>query len=185
MLLGGKTDHTGRYCSARCQQAGNLLALSNQLPPHELERMVEEVRHSNCPRCNGPGPVDVYKAHYVWSALVLTSWSSKPEVSCKSCATRRQLGALLCSGLFGWWGFPWGLGMTPIQIARNIAELAGGPKSDAPSPLLHKFVRLHAGARVAESLTAQPPAPAQSRPPPIPASHARQAVGDERYMPKA
>src|SRR5215472_10761725 len=166
ILFGGKTDQTGRYCNARCQQAGNLLALSNQVPPHELERMVDEVRRSNCPRCGGPGPVDVYKAHQVWSALVLTSWSSRPEMSCKSCGTKRQLGALLFSGLFGWWGFPWGLVMTPVQIARNIAELAGGPKSDAPSALLHKFVRLHAGARVAQTSSTRS-APAHSKPPPL------------------
>jgi hypothetical protein len=45
---------------------------------------VEEVHRSNCPRCSGPGPLDVYKAHQVWSALVLTSWSSRPALSCKS-----------------------------------------------------------------------------------------------------
>ena len=184
ILLGGKTDQTGRYCSAKCQQAGNLLALSNQIPPRELARMVDEVRHSNCPRCGGPGPVDVYKAHQVWSALVLTSWSSRPQMSCKSCGTRRQLGALLFSGLFGWWGFPWGLGVTPMQIARNIAELAGGPKPGVPSALLEKFVRLQAGARLASSgqrLTR----PASSKPPPVPAAVSAQAFGDERYMPKA
>lgn len=147
---------------------------------------MEEVHRSNCPRCNGPGPLDVYKAHQVWSALVLTSWSSRPALSCKSCGTKRQIGALLLSGLFGWWGFPWGLVMTPVQIARNIAEMAGGPKAGSPSALLEKFVRLQAGARLAQARTASPP---RRVPPPMPAapafSQAAQAVGDERYMPKA
>lgn len=185
VLFGGKTDQTGRYCNAKCQQAGNLVALSCQMPRQELDRLTEEVHHRNCPRCNGPGPVDVHKAHQVWSVLVLTSWSSKPVLSCKSCATRRQLGALLFTGLFGWWGFPWGLVMTPVQIARNIAEMAGGPKSDAPSPLLQKFVRLQAGAHLAKAAMAAPsrsaPAPMQPAPP---ISFATQAAGDERYMPK-
>jgi hypothetical protein len=147
---------------------------------------VEEVHRGNCPRCNGPGPLDVYKAHQVWSALVLTSWSSRPALSCKSCGTKRQIGALLFSGLFGWWGFPWGLVMTPVQIARNIAEMAGGPKAGSPSALLEKFVRLQAGARLAQARTASLP---RCVPPPMPAvpafSQAAQAVGDERYMPKA
>jgi hypothetical protein len=187
ILLGGKTDQTGRYCNAKCQQAGNLLALSNQIQPQELDRMVDEVRHSNCPRCGGPGPVDVHKAHQVVSALILTTWSSSPQLSCKSCGTRRQLVAMLVSGLFGWWGIPWGLVMTPVQIARNIADMTGGPKSDAPSALLHKFVRLHAGARLAQASSARPtrPAPGSSKPPPLPVTLATQAVGDERYMPKA
>jgi hypothetical protein len=75
--------------------------------------------------------------------------------------------------------------MTPVQITRNIAEMAGGPKSDTPSTLLQKFVRLQAGAHLAKSAMAGPPrsapAPMQT-PPPLP--FATQAAGDERYMPK-
>lgn len=149
ILFGGKTDQTGRYCNARCQQAGNLLALSARVPEQEVDRLVQEVFHSSCPRCKGPGPVDVHKAHQVWSALVMTSWSSRPALSCKSCGTKRQIGAVAFSALFGWWGFPWGLVLTPVQIARNIGEMARGASAGNPSQLLQKFVRIQAGARVA------------------------------------
>jgi len=186
ILFGGRTDQTGCYCNGKCQQAGHLLALSGQIPSRELDRLVEEAHRSNCPRCNSPGPVDVHKAHQVWSALFLTSWSSRPVLSCKSCATKRQLGALLSSALFGWWGLPWGLVMTPLQIARNLAEMAGGPKPGSPSPLLQKFVRLQAGASLAKSRATPPSRPA---PAPVqvaaPLSYGAQPVGDERYMPKA
>jgi len=147
ILLGGKRDQTGRYCNERCQQAGNLLAVSGQIPQSEIDRQLQEIYHGNCPRCGSPGPVDVHKSHTVWSALVLTSWSSQPALSCKSCAKKRQLGAILFSSVFGWWGFPWGLGMTPLQIARNIGELAGGPQPGRPSPLLEKLVRMQAADR--------------------------------------
>jgi hypothetical protein len=94
---------------------------------------------------------------------------------------------MLFSGVFGWWGFPWGLVMTPVQLARNLVELTGGPKSDAPSALLQKFVRMHAGARVAQASTARrlPPAPAPSQSLPPVISTVTQGVGDERYMPRA
>ena len=187
MLFGGKTDPTGYYCSTKCQQAGNLLALSAQVPRNQLDRLVDELYHANCPRCGGPGPVDVHKAHRVWSAVFLTSWSSRPTLSCKSCATRRQLGAILFSGLFGWWGFPWGLGVTPLQIGRNIAEMLGGPKPGAPSALLQKVVRLEAGARLAQGSKgppSQPPPPPQRTVPPL-IFGGTPTVGDERYMPKA
>src|SRR2546430_3553073 len=147
ILFGGKSDQTGRYCNERCQQAGNLLAISRQVPQAEIDRQIREIYHSNCPRCAGPGPVDVHKSHMVWSALILTSWSSQPALSCKSCATKRQVGAIIFSGVFGWWGFPWGLGMTPLQIARNIGEIAGGPKPGRPTTLLEKLVRRQAGER--------------------------------------
>jgi hypothetical protein len=190
ILLGGKTDQTGtgRYCNDRCQQAGNFIALSAHVPRQHLDRMVEELYRGNCPRCGAPGPIDVHKAHQVWSALILTSWSSKPELSCKSCATKRQLGAMVFSGVLGWWGFPWGLILTPVQVARNIAEMAGGPKTGAPSELLHKYVRIQAGAQVwqqaAQSQSARPPIVNSSTPPPtIPP---KTTPGDDsRYMPKS
>jgi hypothetical protein len=194
ILFGGKTDSTGYYCSERCQKAGILLALGAQVPRQELERLANEVHHANCPRCGSLGPVDVHKAHQVWSAIFLTSWSSKPELSCKSCATRRQLSAILFSGLFGWWGLPWGLVMTPVQIARNLAAMAGGPKPGEPSALLQKFVRLQAGARLAQTparSSRPPPLPATLTPPPVPRTAEQpltsglSAPGDERYMPRA
>jgi hypothetical protein len=125
ILFGGNTDHTGRYCNASCQQAGNELSFSHQIPRRQIDQRVWELHHGNCPRCGSPGPVDMHKAHKVWSALVLTSWNSSPALACRSCAVKRQVGAALFSGVFGWWGFPWGLIMTPVQVVRNIAEMPG------------------------------------------------------------
>jgi hypothetical protein len=93
------------------------------------------------------------------------------------------LGAILFCGVFGWWGFPWGIGMTPLQIARNIGELAGGPQPGRPTALLEKVVRMQAAARFVRE--PKRPAP-NSTPPPIPrtaAVSAPQPDNDERYMP--
>lgn len=140
ILFGGATDKTGRYCNERCQQAGHLLMISQQFPAEELDRLTGEVHQGNCPRCQGHGPVDVHKAHRIWSALILTSWSSSPEISCKGCAVKRQIGATLFSGVLGWWGFPWGILGTPIQIFRNGVEMFGGPNPMRPSSLLRRIV---------------------------------------------
>jgi len=101
-LFGGKFDSTGHYCSANCQQAGNLLAHSRRIPPTEIQRLVNETHHSNCPRCGGPGPIDMHKAYQVWSAIFITSWSLRPKLTCKSCATKRQIASSITSLLFGW-----------------------------------------------------------------------------------
>jgi len=185
ILMGGKTDQTGRYCNNRCQQAGNLLAVSQQIPRAELDRQLQEIYRGNCPKCGGLGPVDVHKSHLVWSALIVTSSSSKTALSCKSCASKRQLGAILFCGVFGWWGFPWGIGMTPLQIARNIGELAGGPQPGRPSPLLEKVVRMQAADRFVREPKRSFP---KSEPPPLPSTVTASAPrpdNDERYMPKA
>ena len=51
--------------------------------------------------------------------------------------------ALLSSTLLGWWGFPWGLLVTPMQIARNISALTRRPDPLTPSPELLRAARIH------------------------------------------
>jgi hypothetical protein len=156
IIFGGKQYGHLRFCNDKCFQAGQLVRLAEQIDPGIIQRQIGEVHAGKCPRCGGRGPVDVHKAHRVWSALVLTSWSSSPELSCKGCATRRQLGAILFSGALGWWGFPWGIIFTPVQVIRNMVEMAGGPSPAQPSPLLERIVRMHAAATLAQGRNTPP-----------------------------
>ncbi|MFO0946564.1 MAG: hypothetical protein U1D30_11535 [Planctomycetota bacterium] len=55
------------------------------------------------------------------------------------------------SGLFGWWGFPWGLVFTPLQIYRNVRGILSPPDSRVPSPELEYVVRQKLAERVAEA----------------------------------
>ena len=122
--------------------------MSQTVPPDVLDRQVEEVWRGNCPKCGHQGPVDVHKYYQVWSALVLTRWTTNSQVSCRSCATKSQAGALFISLFFGWWGFPWGLILTPVQVTRNIVTMAGGPDASAPSADLRKAVQVHIGSQI-------------------------------------
>lgn len=150
ILFGGKRDGGAVYCNDRCLQAGRLIAFSSQLDQNMVRVRVNDVHQGSCPKCQGPGPVDVHKAHKVWSLLVLTSWSTNPAMSCKSCGVKRQLGASAFSLVAGWWGFPWGIVLTPTQIVRNIVEMVGGPDPQRPSPLLERAVRIHLAADAAQ-----------------------------------
>ena len=171
IFFGGITDENGRkYCNANCHAAGYCSDLASEVPSEQIDKMVEATRNGPCPKCNQSGsPVDVYKAHKIWSMLVLTSWSSEPELSCKSCATKRQCGAILLNSVIGWWGFPWGIIGTPVQIFRNLGAIAASPKQS--SPLLYNHVRVTVGQRLAEDLQnsqqTPPPLPSQA-PPPLP-----------------
>jgi hypothetical protein len=189
MLFGGRTDNTGRYCNEKCQHAGNLLAMSRHFSEAQIGRMVMQIHQGKCPKCGGAGPVDVHKAHQVWSAIILTSWSSSPALSCKSCATKRQLGAIAFSGLFGWWGFPWGLGVTPMQIGRNIIDMASGPQPNHPSAMLYKMARLQAGANLiqeSQGVSKPPVLGGQTTPPPLPKPKPVPSPNDdERFKPKS
>lgn len=145
ILFGGKRDGNLRFCNEECQRKGVVAVAAQQMPDDFVSEQVRQVHQGACPRCGGAGPVDVYTSHRVWSALALTSWSSRPHIVCKSCGMKAQVGdAVFCLAL-GWWGFPWGLIVTPVQITRNLAGLFRSESAE-PSPQLEHFIRMHIAA---------------------------------------
>jgi hypothetical protein len=142
IIFGGKRDANGRFCNANCQARGGLLALSGQLPDSTVQEQVWKVHQGSCPKCNGPGPVDVHVSHKVWSALILTSWSSTPQMSCRSCGLKSQAAGTAFSLVLGWWGFPWGLVVTPVQVGRNLLGMMRPPEPSKPSAQFEKIVRM-------------------------------------------
>ncbi len=148
MLWSGVQKKGRRFCNDECLQSGRLMAAAESLPQHVVDGEIAKVRRKSCPECNGPGPSDVHTSHTVMSILVMTSWRSTPDVCCRSCGRKKQLTGILSSGLLGWWGFPWGFIMTPIQICRNVAGLVGGPDPDVPSEQFELLIRLDLAGRV-------------------------------------
>jgi hypothetical protein len=84
----------------------------------------------------------------VWSAAVITRWSQKTEVCCKPCGNAAKWKAAALSGLFGWWGFPWGFIVTPAQIIRNLGYMIKGPDPTRPSEKLVGVVRTNLSSRL-------------------------------------
>jgi DNA-directed RNA polymerase subunit RPC12/RpoP len=162
ILFGGKRDANGRFCNQTCQGRGALLAISREIPDSAVREQVWKIHQAPCPKCGGAGPVDVYVAHKVWSALLLTSWSSTPQVSCRSCGRKSQLAGAGFSLVLGWWGFPWGLVVTPVQIGRNLVGM-GRSAASTPSPQLEKIVRMMLAAQAINKETAKPVAPAPGK----------------------
>ena len=143
ILFGGARDGNLRFCNEKCQSAGGLLRLSSQIPEDVVQKQVWEVHQGICPACNGRGPVDVHTAHRVWSAILLTSWNSELKVSCRACGVKHQLTNMVICLVAGWWGFPWGLIVTPVQVIRNLVGVFRGPDPMKPSPQLERIVRMH------------------------------------------
>ena len=94
--------------------------------------------------------MEVHKVYRIWSAILLTRWSNTQELCCRSCATKSQVGALIFSMGLGWWGFPWGIVLTPIQVAKNLLGIFAGPNLSQPSADLRKLVQVMLGARMIE-----------------------------------
>jgi hypothetical protein len=147
-----------QYCNNACAANGTVLHHADRISGDVVQQHLQAVHQGNCPKCAGPGPVDVHAAHRVWSAIAMTRWSSRNWVTCRSCGRKEQLISSAFSLVLGWWGFPWGLLMTPVQIGRNVKGIIGGPDPAIPSPALEQIIRLHlAAAQVNEPS----PAPAK------------------------
>lgn len=156
IVFGGVRDGDARFCNDKCQQSYRLINVA--VPPELLREQLTTVHQGLCPKCGGSGPVDVYYSYKVWSILVLTSWSASPQICCRSCATQRQAGSLAFCLFLGWWGFPWGLVLTPIQVVRNIVGMCRTPDPLHPSPELEKFVRVTLAANLVRQQNVETPA---------------------------
>jgi hypothetical protein len=153
ILFGGKRSGNLRFCSEKCFRKGsNAIAadrLYDELPEELIQKQIQAVHQGDCPRCGRPGPVDFHESHRVWSAIHLTSWKTRTHLTCRSCGVKAQLGDTLYSMLLGWWGVPFGLVLTPVQIIRNIAGMVRGPDPSRPSLKLDTHVRLDLANRAA------------------------------------
>jgi hypothetical protein len=138
------------FCSANCRnQAQALLKSLDRFPAEEIEAYINRAHAGPCPQCGKPAPVDLYQSYRVVSMLILTRWATDNHFVCKACARQAQRKALAYSALLGWWGLPFGLIFTPIQIARNIIGLSGGSDTQQPSARLRNVLKLNLARQVA------------------------------------
>ena len=151
IIIGGVRDGDLRFCNQKCRQEGALLTVSKLIPDLEVQKRVEAIHQGPCPKCQRVGSIDVHTSHSVWSALVITTWKSSPQVSCVSCGKKAMLKATLGSAVLGWWGFPWGLILTPVQVTKNLWGLARSQPSFAPSAQLERIVRLGLAAELRQA----------------------------------
>jgi ribosomal protein S27AE len=111
-----------------------------QFDPHSLvAAKAREIHSGACPPCGGPGPIDVHFAPRVWSAILVTVCRTKTLVTCQRCARDEQRAAIGFSLALGWWGVPFGIFLTPVQVGRNLHGIVRPPSPERPSQRLHEF----------------------------------------------
>ena len=143
ILFGGVRNGKFRFCSESCQSKGHLILLAHKLPQEMVDQYVNETHKGQCPKCHGKGPIDAHISYKIWSALLFSSYKSDPQISCCSCGIKSQISSVFYCFFLGWWEFPWGLIITPIQIIRNFIALFKKPNPMKPSPQLEKLVRMN------------------------------------------
>lgn len=141
ILFGGKKFEGVRYCSKKCLEEDELGRLARKIPDHQVEQYAAEIMDSLCPVCESEHHLDVHKSYFVYSVILMTSWETKLHLSCKSCAAKKQRKDFFSSFLLGWWGVPFGLIMTPVQLVKNLTAMAKSPDRSEPSEDLKSHAR--------------------------------------------
>jgi len=151
-----------RFCSERCCKAFPIMQWAG-VRPEDVYRRAMEIRNSACPCCGRSGPVDAHKSYRIWSAVVLSVWSTRSVVSCRRCGREEQLTAASLSLALGWWGLPLGLVLTPVQVIRNLLAMAR-PTPPSPSAELLAAARRDLAVRLSQT---KPEAAVLPIPPPL------------------
>jgi hypothetical protein len=141
---GAIKDGPYRYCMGICQERGSALLgrLDRQVPQREIEQIIAKAHSGPCEGCGKKHNVDVYSSYTIWSVLIYSQFRTNSYVLCRECASNRQLSDLsLCLGA-GWWS-PWGVLITPIYIALNIAAMIYRPDPTVASESFRKLIRMN------------------------------------------
>ena len=137
------------FCDDKCRERGLLQYLSGRVPEEELVQYVKSYHAGPCPKCNGHGPVDIHNSYWVYSLVVLTSWNTVPQISCRECGVKSQIKNTTFSLACGWWGIPFGFIMTPVQVIRNVVAMFAAPDPSQPSAKLATLLKVHRAALLA------------------------------------
>jgi len=142
ILFGGKHDGDRVYCNDQCMARSALSEAGAQVPAETVRREALALRSSACPQCQRTGsPIEYRESHRAISYIIATSWSSPGQLCCRTCHVKALLGNSAITLLAGWWGFPWGLIATPLQLIRNVVGLCSGGDRPEPSEKLLAAVR--------------------------------------------
>jgi hypothetical protein len=142
ILFGGVKYGTLTFCRKRCFNNNPIVQIAVTLPEEEIQELVQKIHEGTCPICGGHGPVDIHSSCRVVSFLFATSYQTNQRISCRSCAAKANFTNGLISLLFGWWGIPWGILMTPFYLLRNFWGLICPVSTLEPSEKLKEHVRL-------------------------------------------
>lgn len=131
---------------------------SVDIPEQRIIEHALEIRNGACPSCRGrESRIEVRKYYWVWSAVLFTRWGTSSKVCCKKCGTESNLISVASCLLLGWWGVPWGIFITPVQIVSNIVAMFRRFNTSKPSAELILAARLKlAEAVLGEQGVAQP-----------------------------
>jgi len=142
ILFGGDKAENLRFCNAKCREQGEVLIAAQNIADAVVAAAACEVHNGACPTCGRNERVELHKSYEIASFLLYTRYKTNTHLCCLGCARKQQVTDLLASAALGWWGVPWGVLLTPVQLLRNLFALLLPPANAAPSGEMLDAVRL-------------------------------------------
>jgi hypothetical protein len=144
ILFGGENNRFGTFCDASCISKYCIATTVASVPQQDIDKVVNEEFHKNCPACSGAGPLDLHKATKVTSYLIAYTISSESRIGCRSCGRKMKLKAGLHTLFLGIWS-PKGLVCSLFVFPAGLigAAITGQPK--APSKAFNNAIKEHIG----------------------------------------
>src|SRR5258706_4353758 len=139
---------TLRFCTQSCADRGRILQTLDLFPSSAINSYVENTRSGRCAECGAQAPSNIHKSYRVYSVLIYTSWKTLIHYCCQRCGRGHQGSSIVFSGLFGWWGFPFGILLTPWLIFKNIVEMTH--RDDTASDDLRRIRKIELASRLQE-----------------------------------
>jgi hypothetical protein len=137
-----------RFCTQSCADRGRILETLDLFPNSAINTYVENTRTGTCAECGAQALSNIHKSYRIYSVLIYTSWKTLIHYCCQRRGRRHQASAILFSSLLGWWGFPFGILVTPWFIVKNIIEMMRS--DDRASNDLERIRKLELASRLLE-----------------------------------
>lgn len=152
IIFGGKKEAGLVFCKVACQEDNGFLRFARQIPDEIVAEHAQSIHAGACPVCDQQDDaIDVHYINKVWSLIFFTKWSSEDQISCRSCAVKSLFFATFSSFFVGWWGMPYGLIITPIQLVKNVINICFYTYPETPSQNLEDTVRGRLASHYIES----------------------------------
>lgn len=108
-------------------------AVYEEAAAHQENEPLEPIHCSSCGKPTAQPRNVIFRS--VVSVLITTITTPVQGIFCSVCARKAGLRASIISGLFGWWGVPWGPILTVKEIVRN--SLGGERKPELDDRLAY------------------------------------------------
>lgn len=138
----GVNDGEQKFCGVDCFHTLRLREAEEDITVDAAQARALDIKKGGCPKCmKERASPEIRTTYWIWSAVFISSWNSESEVVCNSCARKANAMAALACLILGWWS-PWGLFLTPVQIAKNLREFCRNDHDWRPSEKLVSFAKM-------------------------------------------